>query len=157
MRMREKILKAFLDLMIIVGSIYFCILMWGYKDRVELRNLKGYIILIIFSIGFISIISIILNLRKITISIIEKNSFVRLNVVRIKRVAVSCGVVSVCYFINMIFGRGISKLKFIRIDELGIHTDFDCLIFLVAACFIYILALVFEKAVEYKEENDLCV
>ena len=40
---------------------------------------------------------------------------------------------------------------------MGVHTDLEVFIFLFAAAFIYILAKVFDKAVTFKEENDLTI
>ena len=99
----------------------------------------------------------IVNLRRILKSLLEDNPFTWENVKRIKAVSKSAFIISICYLINILLNNKIFKIKLVTIDNFGIHTDLDFLIFFIAACFIYILAKVFEKAVIYKGENDLTI
>lgn len=112
---------------------------------------------VLLTIGISSLFLIVLELRKIIVTLIESDPFVRKNVDSFKKISMESFVISVCYIINFIFNLNLKNFKFIYVDNKGIHTDMEFLIFLFAGIFIFILAKVFEKAVEFKEENDFTV
>ncbi|ATD55559.1 hypothetical protein BTM21_02960 [Clostridium chauvoei] len=112
---------------------------------------------VLLTIGISSLFLIVLELRKIIVTLIESDPFVRKNVDSFKKISMESFVISVCYIINFIFNLNLKNFKFIYVDNKGIHTDMKFLIFLFAGIFIFILAKVFEKAVEFKEENDFTV
>lgn len=154
---KSRLLKIFLDITALGGICYFIYVFWKYIKSQKDINIKIYIILFILILGFSSLIYMIVNLRRILKALLEDNPFTWANVNRIKAVSKSAFVISICYFINILLNNKILKIKLITIDKFGIHTDLDFLIFFIAACFIYILAKVFEKAVIYKGENDLTI
>ncbi|HCW04918.1 MAG TPA: hypothetical protein DGK91_10605 [Clostridium sp.] len=69
----------------------------------------------------------------------------------------SCFTITACYIINFIINNQFRDFKFILIDEQGILTDIEFLIFFFTGCFILILSQVFKQAIEYKEDNDLTI
>lgn len=154
---KSRLLKIFLDITALGGIGYFIYVFSRYIKSQNDFNIKICIILLMLILGFASLIYMIINLRRILKSLLEDNPFTWENVNRIKAVSKSAFVISICYFINILLNNKIAKIKLLAIDKFGIHTDFDFLIFFMAGWFIYILAKVFEKAVIYKEENDLTI
>jgi hypothetical protein len=57
----------------------------------------------------------------------------------------------------MFINKQYVNFTLVAIDNKGIHTDLEFLIFFFAACFIFVLSQVFKQAVEFKEENDLTI
>lgn len=154
---KSKLLKIFLDITALGGTGYFIYVFYRYIKSQNDITIKICIILSMLLLGFSSLIYMIINLRRILSSLLSDNPFTWTNVKRIKGISKSAFVISICYFINILLNNQIKKIKLVTIDKFGIHTDFDFLIFFIAACFIYILGKVFEKAVIYKEENDLTI
>ncbi|MDZ5010490.1 DUF2975 domain-containing protein, partial [Clostridium perfringens] len=79
------------------------------------------------------------------------------NAVAFKKISLASLIISLCYFFNLFINSNLKEFKFIYVDNMGIHTDMEVFIFLFAAAFIFILAKVFDKAVTFKEENDLTI
>ena len=100
---------------------------------------------------------IVANLRKILLSLMKANPFIRENVKALKKVSSECFIIAGCYICNMVINSNFKDFNFIYVDDKGIHTDMEFIIFLFAGCFILILAKVFQQAVEYKEENDFTI
>ncbi|MNP13052.1 hypothetical protein D3C76_1053170 [compost metagenome] len=90
-------------------------------------------------------------------SLVKENPFTRENVKALKRMSICCITVATCYIINLIINFSSGQYKLIYIDNTGIHTDMEFLIFIFAGLFIYVLSKVFENAIEVKEENDYTV
>lgn len=112
---------------------------------------------ILFLTGSFSLMYILYNLKKILESVIKVTPFIMSNVQSLKKIAVSCFIISGTYVLNFFFNCQYKNFDFISIDSTGIHTDMEFLIFFFAGCFMLILAQVYKQAVEVKEENDFTI
>jgi hypothetical protein len=90
-------------------------------------------------------------------TLVESDPFIYENVKRLKNISVCCYTISMSYLINFFINGQYKNFKFVDFDLTGIHTDMEFIIFFFAGCFIRVLAEVFKKAVEYKNENDFTV
>ncbi|WP_138206759.1 DUF2975 domain-containing protein [Haloimpatiens lingqiaonensis] len=155
----SSILKIVLDILLVVGIGMF---LWisintTVKDYNSINLSKKIIIYSLFLIGASALMIILYNLRKIMDSVIKMEPFVRQNVKSLTIISISCFTIAFCYLINFFINVKYGNYHFIYIDKAGIHTDMEFLIFFFAGCFILVLANVFQKAVEVKEENDLTI
>jgi len=152
-------LKISLDIMIVVGIVIYFILSKGIlmKKGINMEPSRFIITYILFSIGGISIILILFNLRKVVRSLINITPFVKDNVLCLKRISLLSFVISICYALNFVINGQYKNFNIAYIDSSGIHTDIEFLIFFFAGCFILILSEVFKQAVEVKEENEFTI
>lgn len=120
---------------------------------------QGQLLLVValLAVGISCLFLIVFNLKKIIGTLVKADPFVRENVVAFKRISIQSFIISICYFINLLVNYNLEEFKFIYVDSSGIHTDMEFLIFLFAGLFIFILAKVFEQAIQYKEDNDLTI
>lgn len=155
----SQILKITLNIAIIFGIVMTGNVFYNiFFNRENSLNTNEKVVFgTLLIIGIISLFLIVLELRKIIGTLIESNPFVRENVVSFKKISVESFIIAGCYISNLIFNSNFKNFKFIYVDNSGIHTDMEFLIFLFAGIFIFILAKVFEKAVEFKEENDFTI
>ncbi|MDU1313641.1 MAG: DUF2975 domain-containing protein [Clostridium septicum] len=155
----SQILKITLNIAIIFGIVMTGDVFYNtFFNREKSLNTNEKVVFgTLLIIGIISLFLIVLELRKIIGTLIESNPFVRENVVSFKKISVESFIIAGCYITNLIFNSNFKNFKFIYVDNSGIHTDMEFLIFLFAGIFIFILAKVFEKAVEFKEENDFTI
>lgn len=152
-----SMLKIILNILLIIGIGLFIYLSINLLSKQENYTLSKYIVFSLFTIGSISLMFIILNLRKILDSLIYENPFIIDNVKRLKKIAIECFIITFCYIINFIINLNYKNFDFVSIDAKGIHTDMEFLIFLFSGCFILVLSNIFEHAVKVKEENDLTI
>ena len=141
-----KITKYVLDIMYFGGFVVLITLpatikfLGKYYSSVITKNFT--LMLFVFGISGILGILIIGQLRRMMRTVIEDSCFVYGNVESLHKMAMmSIGIV-------IIF-----KLFFVPTPATGIII----LVFFIAALFSQVLADVFEKAVNYKEENDLTI
>ena len=127
------------------------------KKGINMEPSRFIITYILFSIGGISIILILCNLRKVVRSLINITPFVKANVLCLKRISLLSFVISICYALNFVINGQYKNFNIAYIDSSGIHTDIEFLIFFFAGCFILILSEVFKQAVEVKEENEFTI
>ncbi|AYE35222.1 DUF2975 domain-containing protein [Clostridium septicum] len=155
----SQILKITLNIAIIFGIVMTGDVFYNtfFNREKSLNTNEKVVFVTLLIIGIISLFLIVLELRKIIGTLIESNPFVRENVVSFKKISVESFIIAGCYITNLIFNSNFKNFKFIYVDNSGIHTDMEFLIFLFAGIFIFILAKVFEKAVEFKEENDFTI
>jgi len=152
-------LKISLDIMIVIGIVIYFILSKGIlmKKGINMEHGRFIITYILFSMGGISIILILFNLRKVVRSLINITPFVKDNVLCLKRISLMSFVISICYALNFVINGQYKNFSIAYIDSSGIHTDIEFLIFFFAGCFILILSEVFKQAVEAKEENEFTI
>ena len=143
-----KITKYVLDIMYFGGFVVLITLpatikfLGKYYSSVITKNFT--LMLFVFGISGILGILIIGQLRRMMRTVIEDSCFVYGNVESLHKMAMmSIGIVIMFIF----------KLFFVPTPATGIII----LVFFIAALFSQVLADVFEKAVNYKEENDLTV
>lgn len=155
----SKILSIILNFTIILGLILTGILIYDtfINKRIENVIISQGIIIVLLVIGIGNLFYIIFMLKGIINTLIKGNPFVRSNAIAFKKISVSCLIISMCYLLNLLLNSNFKTFKFIYIDNMGIHTDMEVFIFLFASAFIYILAKVFDKAVSFKEENELTI
>ena len=143
-----KITKYVLDIMYFGGFVVLITLpatikfLGKYYSSVITKNFT--LMLFVFGISGILGILIIGQLRRMMRTVIEDSCFVYGNVESLLKMAMmSIGIVIMFIF----------KLFFVPTPATGIII----LVFFIAALFSQVLADVFEKAVNYKEENDLTI
>ena len=143
-----KITKDVLDIMYFGGFVVLITLpatikfLGKYYSSVITKNFT--LMLFVFGISGILGILIIGQLRRMMRTVIEDSCFVYGNVESLHKMAMmSIGIVIMFIF----------KLFFVPTPATGIII----LVFFIAALFSQVLADVFEKAVNYKEENDLTI
>ena len=155
----SSILSIILNITIILGIILTGALVYDtfLERRIEDVIISEGIVILLLVIGISSLFYIVFMLKGIINTLIKGDPFVRSNAIAFKKISLSCLIISLCYLVNLFINSNFKGFKFIYVDNMGIHTDMEVFIFLFAAAFIYILAKVFEKAVSFKEENDLTI
>ncbi|MCF0147777.1 MAG: DUF2975 domain-containing protein [Clostridium sp.] len=155
----SSVLSIILSITIVFGIILTGILVYNTFISKGIEDViidKGLIILLLV-VGIGNLFYIVFMLKGIINTLIKGDPFVRSNAIAFKKISISCLLISICYLINLFINSNFKEFKFIYVDNMGIHTDMEVFIFLFAAAFIYILAKVFDKAVSFKEENDLTI
>lgn len=152
-------LKISLDIMIVIGIVIYFILSKGMlmEKAVDMAWARYIITYALFSIGGISVILILFNLRRVVTSLINVTPFIRDNVLYLKRISLLSFAISICYALNFVINGQYKNFSIAYIDSSGIHTDIEFLIFFFAGWFILILSQVFKQAVEVKEENEFTI
>ena len=132
----------FYDGIITTATLPFSLKFVGkYLDRVKENYAEA--VMIYFVLGIAAVV-IIRELRKIFKTVIQKNCFVRDNVVSLDKM--------------FKWSMFIVIMSIVRsVVYLTIAMGVVILVFLIAGLFSKVLAFVFEQAVEYKEENDLTI
>ena len=155
----SSVLSIILNITIIFGIILTGILVYDtfIQKRIEDVIIDKGIIIVLLVVGISSLFYIVFMLKGIINTLIKGDPFVKSNAIAFKKISVSCLIISICYLINLFINSNFMEFKFIYVDNMGIHTDMEVFIFLFASAFIYILAKVFDKAVSFKEENDLTI
>ncbi|MFT5873590.1 MAG: hypothetical protein ACI8WT_002537 [Clostridium sp.] len=154
-----SLLKISLDIMIITGIvIYFIMSKQTFAEKAANMLWGRFIVTyILFTIGGISVILILLNLRQIVDSLINLTPFIKHNVLCLKRISFLCFSVSICYATDFLINGQYKNFNIAYIDASGIHTDIEFLIFFFVGWFILILSQIFKQAVEVKEENEFTI
>lgn len=152
-------LKIILDVLLVIGVILLLIVIKGavWDNGLNISIGRKIFIFALFLVGSSSLLMVVFNLRKIVGTLVEENPFVEKNVKCLKRISIQCFTIAGCYLLNFFFNPKYGEFSFIYIDDRGVHTDMEFIIFLFAGCFILILSKVFQKAVEVKEENDYTI
>lgn len=159
----EKFLSKALSIILNVTIVFGAILTAGlfymtfYKRGIQDIVINKGIVIILLIIGISSLFYIVFKLKDIIKTLIIGDPFVRSNVIAFNRISIASLIIALCYLINLFVNSNFKEFQFIYVDNMGIHTDMEVFIFLFAAAFIFILAKVFDKAVTFKEENDLTI
>lgn len=144
----SKMLKVCLQVTFVIGlfiTLFLGIILKQYFDWYIIYNSQYYwaCVILVTPCG-LSSLNILWQLIRLLETIHHKNPFVNKNVIGLKRIAVSSFVISIMFFI----------LMFAQATVLTFAISY---IFLIAGfCFI-VLAGLFQKAVEYKDENDMTI
>lgn len=140
--------KLILDIMFYGGFLVLVTLPFSLKLFGKYYSAKiaenFFIMLISLAVCGIFGIFIIAELRRMMQTVMEENCFVYKNVGSLQRMAVFSIMIAVITFI---------KLFVIPTPATAVVV----LVFFIAALFSQVLSHVFEKAVSYKEENDLTI
>lgn len=157
----KKSLSSVINIIMFI-VLLFGIILTGYTFYTTFNNktinlLSKSIIISLLIVGIVCTFIIVINLKKVTKTLIKENPFVFENVKALRKISISCFIIAGCYIINLLLSLTKENFQIIYIDSAGIHTNAEIFIFLIAGCFIKILSKVFEKAVKYKQENDLTI
>lgn len=115
----------------------------GYTSLFINKPLFYYFLIILYIAGIIALI-ILNDLRLLFKSCLDEDVFIQVNVHRLGRMAV------MAFLISLIF---LTKVFVVN----SIMTMVVVFAFFMASIFCLVLALLFDQAVHYKEENDLTI
>ena len=142
-----KYTKYFLDFMFYSGIVLTATLpisiKWLGRYLETVRDHYGEAVLIYFVLGIAAIV-ILRELRKIFKTVIDKNCFVRENVVSLDKMCKWSFFIVLMSIVRTFVYTTIAMLVVI-------------LVFTIAGLFSKVLSFVFEEAVGYKEENDFTI
>lgn len=116
---------------------------WLGKYLDACKNHYGETVTIYFVLGVLAI-AILGELRKMFRTVLKDDCFVQENVVSLQRMGTYSFMIALFSLVRMLLFVSITMLVVI-------------LVFIVAGLFSKTLAIVFDKAVKYKEENDLTI
>lgn len=140
--------KYFLNIMFYSGILVVLSLPYTLQlvGKYYLPEFERYYwpMLIIYFLSGISGLIIVYQLRRMIRTVIEKNCFVKNNIISLKIMGKVSFLITFLQFIKVFFVT--SSASFVII-----------LTFFIAGIFSHVLGLVFEEAVRFKEENDLTI
>lgn len=143
--------KFLLDFMYFAGIVVTVLLPFpGLVERVmaffHFHDFEGRyteIIVIYFVLGILAVL-ILGELRKMFRTVLKEDCFVKDNVVSLQRMGTYSFIIAVICLLRTVLYMTIAMLVLV-------------LVFVIAGLFSKVLAFVFDKAVEYKLENDLTI
>lgn len=144
-----KITKYLLDFMYFAGMIVTVSLPWSIKWIADFFAYEAFltnyqeVVLIYFVLGLLAIL-ILGELRKMFRTVLDNNAFVMGNVVSLKRMGTYSFLIAAICLLRTVLYLTTAMLTLI-------------LVFVIAGLFSKVLAFVFEKAIQYKEENELTI
>lgn len=142
-----KITKYLLDFMFFAGILVTVTLpfsiRWIGNYLSDIRDHYAEFVLIYFVLGLIAV-AIIGELRKMFRTVLADDCFVMQNVVSLTRMGTYSFMIAAICLIRIILYVTIAMLVVV-------------LVFVVAGLFSKVLAFVFDRAIKYKEENDLTI
>lgn len=152
----SSILNIVLTITLIIGVIATGAIFYNtfFNMKEEISALVKFLVALLLIVGINCVFLIVFQLKKVVQSLVNADPFIASNVVILKRVAIECYTIAGCYIVNFLVNSNLKEFQFAYVDNKGIHTDMEFIIFLFAGCFISILSNVFKQAVEFKEEND---
>ncbi|NYB73270.1 DUF2975 domain-containing protein [Sedimentibacter hydroxybenzoicus DSM 7310] len=116
-------------------------LLWNYYG---VANQTELFVKVILLCSGICCVYILWQLKVIFKTLLEGNPFIHANVACLRKISISCLVISIIYLVKMIFMPTISTIVIIAIFVVG------CLLCLT-------LKDLFKQSIYYKDENDLTV
>jgi hypothetical protein len=143
------ITKYLLDFMYFAGMVVTLTLPWSVGFLIGLFGLSEYeehtteIIIIYFVLGILAIM-ILGELRKMFRTVVSGNCFVKDNVVSLDRMGTYSFFIALVCLVQFILYLSLTVLILV-------------LVFVIAGLFSKVLSFVFDKAVEYKLENDMTI
>lgn len=142
-----KFTKLLLDFMFFTGILVCVTVPFSFKfvgDYYSIFDRYYLPFCIIFMIAGVFALLIIWELRSMFKTIIKEDPFVVENVTSLKRMGVCAFIISVSMAARLIFIITPAAMVLVAV-------------FLIAGLFSLVLSLVFEKAVTFKQENDLTI
>lgn len=143
------ITKYLLDFMYFSGMIVTVSLPWIIRWIGKMFDYEAFVeqyketVVIYFILGILAIL-IIGELRKMFRTVLVEDCFVKENVVSLQRMGTYSFVIAAVCLIRTVLYLTVAMLTLI-------------LVFIIAGLFSKVLAFVFDKAVEYKQENDFTI
>lgn len=144
-----KFTKYLLDFMFYAGMAVTTTLTWSVRWIADYWGYEAFqvqykeVVVIYTILGLLAIL-IIGELRKMFRTVLNNDAFVIGNVISLKRMGTYSFLISAVCFIRTVLYLTVAMLTLI-------------LVFIIAGLFSKVLAFVFEKAISYKEENDLTI
>lgn len=143
------ITKYLLDFMYFAGMIVTVSLPWSIKWLGEFFEYENYlekyreVVILYFILGILAIL-IIGELRKIFRTVLADDCFVKENVISLQRMGTYSFIIAAFCFVRTLVYLTVAMPTLL-------------LVFMIAGLFSKVLACVFDKAVEYKQENDFTI
>ena len=144
-----KLMKHLLDFMYYAGMVVTVTLTWSVRWIADYWGYEAFhtqykeVVVIYTILGLLAIL-IIGELRKMFRTVLNNDAFVMENVFSLKRMGTYSFLIAAICFIRMALYLTVAMLTLI-------------LVFIIAGLFSKVLAFVFEKAIQFKEENDLTI
>lgn len=141
--------KYLLDFMYFAGMLVTVSLPWSVRWIMEFSQYDKFdshyteTVIIYFILGILAIL-ILGELRKMFRTVLSDDCFVKENVVSLQRMGTYSFIIAVICLLRTVFYLTIAMLILV-------------LVFVIAGLFSKVLAFVFDKAVDYKLENDLTI
>lgn len=144
--------KYLLDFMYFAGIPVTISLPWSVKWIMKLLDFQNYadfeayyteVVVIYFILGILAIM-ILGELRKMFRTVLRDDCFVKENVVSLQRMGTYSFVIAAICLLRTVLYMTVATLILV-------------LVFVIAGLFSKVLAFVFDRAVEYKLENDLTI
>lgn len=143
------ITKYLLDIMFFAGIVVTITLPWSVKMITNYLHFEDFddrymeVVVIYFVLGILAVL-ILGELRKMFRTVLKNDCFVRDNVVSLQRMGTYSFVIAAVCLLRLVLYTTIAVLVLV-------------LVFVIAGLFSKVLAFVFDKAVDYKLENDLTI
>lgn len=143
--------KYLLDIMYFAGIVVTVMLPFpGLVQKImeffDFHDFEGHyaeIIMIYFVLGILAVL-ILGELRKMFRTVLKEDCFVKDNVVSLQRMGTYSFIIAAVCLLRTVLYMTLAMLVLV-------------LVFIIAGLFSKVLAFVFDKAVEYKLENDLTI
>jgi len=143
----SSLIKLGLQIIFVLGLLIIILLPWCLRGYLELfhRNtgLVKPMLGILYPSGILALY-IVYKFISMFKTLKKNNPFVAENVKNLKHISFSCFAIAIIYFIAIFIFE-------------SVFTAIIFMIFTIAFLGAYILAEVFNQAIEYKEENDLTI
>lgn len=143
------ITKYLLDIMFFAGIIVTVTLPWSVNLVAEFIHFEDFedrymeVVSIYFVLGILAVL-ILGELRKMFRTVLKNDCFVRENVVSLQRMGTYSFIIASVCMLRLFLYTTVAVLVLV-------------LVFVIAGLFSKVLAFVFDKAVDYKLENDLTI
>lgn len=141
--------KYLVDIMYFMGMMVTVTLPWSVKLLADFFQFEDFedrymeVVSIYFVLGILAVL-ILGELRKMFRTVLKNDCFVRDNVVSLQRMGTYSFIIAAICLLRLILYTTIAMLTLV-------------LVFVIAGLFSKVLAFVFDKAVDYKLENDLTI
>lgn len=141
--------KYILDLMFFAGILVTATLPWSVKLVADFIHFEDFedrymeVVSIYFVLGILAVL-ILGELRKMFRTVLKNDCFVRDNVVSLQRMGTYSFIIAAVCLLRLLLYTTVAVLVLV-------------LVFVIAGLFSKVLAFVFDKAVDYKLENDLTI
>lgn len=143
------ITKYLLDIMYFMGIVVTVTLPWSVRLVADFIHFEDFddrymeVVSIYFVLGILAVL-ILGELRKMFRTVLKNDCFVRDNVVSLQRMGTYSFIIAVICLLRLFLYTTIAMLVLV-------------VVFVIAGLFSKVLAFVFDKAVDYKIENDLTI
>ncbi|NMM61303.1 DUF2975 domain-containing protein [Clostridium sp. P21] len=153
-----RFVKTLLSVFLIIEIMGLPMLIIGLVCSIYMKyNIKNNLVIGFFIVVFICVMSITFHLREVIKAFINKEIFILKNVMRLRKIGFSTIIVGVFVFSYRTIKYGLSAFIILNLDDNGIVTRIDTVLWIFIGVIILIFAEIFKEAVRIKKENDLTV